>query len=52
MVNCLVSFNIDKVLNDQEEINLFKVSVGNAIDDKVLNGGIDFNKFISSFQLF
>ena len=52
MVNCLASINIDKGLNDQEDINVFKVSFGNAIDDKVLNGGIDFNQVISEVQLF
>ena len=47
-MNCLASFNIDKVLNDQEDVDLFKVDVGNDIDNKVLNGGIDSNQVISA----
>ena len=46
MVNFLASFNIDKLLNIQEGIDLFKVSVGNVIDDKALNIGIGFNQVI------
>ena len=48
MVNCLSSFNIDKVLNYQEDINLFNVVFGNTIDDKLLNRGIDFNQVNSA----
>ena len=39
MVNCLASFKIDKVLNNQEDINVFKASVGNDIEAKISEQG-------------
>ena len=50
MVNYINSCNINKVLNDQEEINVFKVAVGNSIDDKVLNKGIYLIKLFLQFN--
>ena len=49
MANSLTSFNIDKVLNDQEDINMFKVAFGNDVNNKVRNVENDFNQVVSIF---
>ena len=42
----LAFFNIDKVLNEQEDINLLKATFGNALYDKVLNRVFLINSFL------
>ena len=34
MINCLASFNMDNVLHDRDDIDAFKIIIGNAIEEQ------------------